>query len=263
MTTFLHISDSHISADPDYQPAYIPAGTPHPNRGLEKLLDAVGSLPFAIDFILHTGDVCADPGSEDVDCARELLRRFSQPLFLLPGNHDSAALLGERLHDGVNLRVLRDELVALQGVNLLSLDTCRDGDVHAPLLPEPQIETFAGNLRRSRGKPTIVALHHPLIETGVEWLDAAMRVQNGERVHQLLAEHARDIAGVFHGHIHQATSTIRDGIVYSGCPSTWSNLAGYPGLSVDEADPDERGGFSLVMLRRGAAFIRRCSLPGD
>lgn len=260
MLTFLHISDTHISADPNFHPREVPDELRHPNRGVEALLDKVRSLPFAIDFILHTGDVCADPIAENYHCARELLSQFNDPLYMLPGNHDSAKLMIEILHDGERRHVLRDDLVSINGYHLLTLDSSRDGDVHAPVLAEHQVDRLAANLAATRNRPIIFALHHPLLPVGVPWLDDSMRVQNGERIHNLLASHAIQIVGAFHGHIHQQISTFRDGVTYTCCPSTWSNLAAYPGLSDSEPDLDTPAGFNLVMIRARRTFVRRYNL---
>jgi Icc protein len=259
--TFLHISDTHISGDPDYHPPWIPETVPHPNRGVEALLTAINQLPFAIDFILHTGDVCADPHEVDYYAARGIFAQFRQPVFLLPGNHDSAAHMEAILHDGQTLHVLRNARVEVCGFQLVTLDTAGDGDVHAPTLDDEQIDFFADALTAASDQPTIVAMHHSPIETGVRWLDDHMRIQNGERVQRLLRAHRKQLVGVFHGHIHQPTASLADGVLYICCPSTWSNLAGYPGLGDGVADPLTPGGFNLVMIRDGRSFVRRCNLP--
>ncbi|MCY3831508.1 MAG: metallophosphoesterase [Chloroflexi bacterium] len=261
MLTFLHISDTHISADPAFDPPGIPASLPHPKAAAERLLAAIERLPFEIEFILHTGDVCADPIEQDYHCARELLSRLSKPVYLLPGNHDSAQLMADILHDGEGLQVLGDAQVQLGSGQLLTLDTNGEGDEHAPMLRDEQIDWFAQSLESDGAGPVIVAVHHPLIETGVPWIDQQMRVQNGERIQQILRRHHEKVAGVFHGHIHQATVTASEGIVYISCPSTWSNLAGYPSLSEPEADLHTAAGFNLVMVRETRAFVRRYSLP--
>jgi Icc protein len=261
LLTFLHISDTHISADPAYHPPAIPDSLPHPNHGVERLLEAIDGLPFEIEFILHTGDVCADPHEKDYHCARELLSQLSQPLYLLPGNHDSAQLMEDILHDGEQLRVLRDAHVQLEGCHLLTLDSNGEGDIHAPNLRDEQIEWFAEQLESISDQPIIVGLHHALIETGVPWIDEQMRVQNGGRIQRLLQQHQHSITGVFYGHIHQMTTSVSGGVMYICCPSTWSNLAAYPGLKESEPDLNTAVGFNLVMLRDNHTFVRRYSLP--
>ena len=259
--TFLHISDTHISGDPDYQQPSMPDYVAHPNRGAESLVQAIKALPFAFDFIIHTGDVCADPHEADYHCARDLLLQLPAPVYLLPGNHDSADLMGTILHDGQRLHVLRDDHLKLGGIHLVTVDTAWQGNVHAPTLREDQILGLAETLEATGDQPIIVAMHHSPVETGVPWLDDHMRVQNGDRVQRLLHANKDRLAGVFHGHIHQQATSQRDGVLYFCCQSTWSNLHGYPGLQDGITDPLTLGGFNLVMLRRRRTFVRRYNLP--
>lgn len=261
MLTFLHISDTHISGDPHYHPPWIPESVAHPIRGTELLLQAIQALPFSFDFILHTGDVCADPHEGDYHRARELLLQFPGPMYLLPGNHDSADLLEATLHDGRKLHVLGDDRVELSGYQLVTLDSNGPGDAHAPHLRDEQIAFFAEALNAAGDAPIIAAMHHLPIETGVPWLDEEMRIQNGDQIQRILRAHRDQLAGVFHGHIHQQTETQQDGVLYVCCPSTWSNLAGYPGVREGIADPLTPGGFNLVMIRDGRTFVRRYHLP--
>ena len=261
LLTFLHISDTHISSDPEYHPPWIPESVAHPNRGTELLLDAIKALPFAFDFILHTGDVCADPHEADYTCARELLMQFPGPLYLLPGNHDSAEHMEAILHDGQALHVLRDAHVEVSGYHLVTLDTNGPGDAHAPCLRDAQITWFAEALDAVGDQPIIAAMHHSPIATGVPWLDDHMRIQNGDRIQRILQTHRDKLAGVFHGHIHQQAEAHKDGVLYICCPSTWSNLAGYPGAREGIADLLTPGGFNLVMLSGNRSFVRRYNLP--
>ena len=191
MLTFLHISDTHISADPNYHLPETPGDLAPPNRGAETLLEAIQGLPFPFDFILHTGDVCADPTAEDCRCARALLAEVPAPLYMLPGNHDSAAQMLNILHDGQRLHVLREAHLRFGEYHLITIDTCDQGDVHAPVLSDDKIEWLDQQLAQVGAETAIVALHHPLIETGVPWIDEQMRVQNGARFHDVPASAPR------------------------------------------------------------------------
>lgn len=261
MLTCLHISDTHISADPHYHLNEMHESAHHPNRGIESLLHSLRQLPFDIDFILHSGDVCADPQAADYHLARKLLLQFDHPVYLLPGNHDSADLMNSILQDGQRLHILRDDCAAVKGHVLLTLDSNQSGDAHAPLLQEKQIEWFGDALNQTRDQSVIVAVHHPLLPTGVDWIDHKMRVQNGDRIQAILTEHRDHIAGVFHGHIHQPVDSYCGGVLYAGAASVWYNLQAYPGLEEAKADSIMPGGFNLVMIRENRTFIRRCTLP--
>ncbi|MXX51425.1 MAG: hypothetical protein F4Y70_12260 [Chloroflexi bacterium] len=260
MTTFLHISDTHFSGDPAYHPPWLRAGSPHPNIEAKNLLRAIKQLPYAVDFILHTGDVCAESLLADYHCARELLDDLPAPLILLPGNHDSGDLLAATLHDGEKWHVLRDAQLRLGELSIIALDTSGGGE-HAPSLRPQQLNWLAAALDSCQDGRIIVAAHHPLLETGVPYLDEAMRVQNGAAAHAILARHSQRIAGVLHGHIHQPTISCADGISYISCPSTWNNHVAYPGMVANAHDPLCAPGYNLLMLRGSRLFARRCALP--
>lgn len=261
LLTFLHISDTHISADPEYRPPWLRHSVAHPNRGVESLLAAIGELPFAVDFILHTGDVCAEPAAENYQLARKFLDRLEQPLVLLPGNHDSARMLRDALHDGERRQVLGDDHIIVKGYHLITIDGSGADDPLAPTLAEAQIDNFAAQLSRARDGPILAAAHYPFVPTGVPWIDDSSRIQNGERLHELLAAHRERVAGVFFGHIHQVVNSFCDGITYNCCTSTWFNFTGYPGMEMTDADLLTPGGFNLVMIRGNRTAVRRYSLP--
>ena len=259
MITFLHISDTHISGDPGYSPPWLEPGSSHPNPGAESLLRAISRLPFPIDFVLHTGDVCADPHEADYVRARDMLEAIDAPLLLLPGNHDSGDLLAAHLHDGERRHVLRDDHWQIGDLHILALDT--SGGEHAPRLRAEQLDWLDSALAGCDGGQILVAAHHPLLETGIAWLDENMRVQNGAAAHAILARHQARIVGVLYGHIHQPTISCADGISYISCPSTWNNLAAYPGATANPLDPHCPPGYNLITLQGGRLFARRCALP--
>ncbi|MCY3866173.1 MAG: metallophosphoesterase [Chloroflexi bacterium] len=260
MITFLHISDTHISSDPPGHARWTAEGHGHPNRGVEALLDVIAALPFEIDFILHTGDVCNDPCADNYRCARDLLTKLPGPMYALPGNHDSIAFMLDVLHDGGALRLLRDDHVQLDGLHLITLDST-DADSHLPRLADSQIDYLEERLQAVGDQPAIVALHHMPVSSGVEYFDKKMRPQIGDRVHNVLKRHRGVIAGVFFGHVHLVASTQLDGIHYVCCPSTYYNNVAYPGMPERITDAEALGGFNLVMIGEGGTFLRRYSLP--
>ena len=262
MLTFLHISDTHISADPDYRPHWLQKPLAHPNRRVETLLETIAGLPFGFDFILHTGDICAEPEAENYRVARDLLDRFEQPMFLLPGNHDSPQMARDMLADGERRRVLGDDHLVVNGYHLITIDASGGiGDPVFPTAPVEQIDNFAALLSQAQDGPILVAAHYPFVRTGVPWIDDGARIQNGERLHELLAARRERVAGVFYGHIHQVATSFCDGITYACCPSTWFSFTGFPGMQQADADLETPGGFNLVMIRDKRTFVRRYFLP--
>ena len=86
--TFVHLSDTHISSDPDYGRPETPHTT---QQGARALVQQVNALPFKVDFILHTGDVVYDPELEPYHTARDILGQLQQPVYYVRGNHDYSA----------------------------------------------------------------------------------------------------------------------------------------------------------------------------
>ena len=260
LSTFLHISDTHISSDPPGHARWGDEGHGHPNCGVEALLDVINALPFEFDFILHTGDVCNDPQEDDYHCARDLLLKLPCPIYLLPGNHDSSEFMLEILHDGRRLHVLQDDHVQLGGIEIVALDSTEGGS-HQAQLSDSQLVFLEERLDSIGDQPTIVAMHHMPVASGVSYFDDKMRCQIGDRVHQALRRHGEKIAGVFYGHVHLVANTQRDGILYVCCPSTYYNNFAYPGMPQRITDWATPGGFNLVMVGEQGTFLRRYNLP--
>lgn len=86
---FIHITDTHISAERPLPPRHRPNSIHHPNDQAERLVATLNELPWQPDFVLHTGDVANGPEAEHHEVARCLLEQIRWPVFYIAGNHDS------------------------------------------------------------------------------------------------------------------------------------------------------------------------------
>src|SRR5574341_734493 len=92
MLRFIHISDTHIGADPTftlYQAS--------PLNQLKVLVSHLNRLPFAPDFVLHTGDVTNDYEDGSMQLAASVLAELKYPIYYVVGNHDGRATMREYL----------------------------------------------------------------------------------------------------------------------------------------------------------------------
>src|SRR5664279_4192267 len=92
---FIHITDTHIGPTPDHRVL-----TQLALPTLEALVDRINALPFAPDFILHTGDIVDDGSEAAYALARPLFEKLKTPIYYVLGNHDlpaamRTALLGQ------------------------------------------------------------------------------------------------------------------------------------------------------------------------
>jgi 3',5'-cyclic-AMP phosphodiesterase len=250
MLTFIHISDTHISQHEDYRPHWVRPDTPPPNPAARALVTQINALPFEPAFVLHTGDVTADPDPLAYEMAASILGGIRWPVLYVPGNHDNPVLLQQIVMGRERPRVPMEEQIYIDGMEIITLESTQ-GATHAPTLSDAQLAQL-----RALGtgpRPRILALHHPLLPVGIPYLDDRMRVQNGVEAHSLLQR--AGVRAVFSGHIHQRVTAYHDGIVYATAPSTYYPLAAYPGL-VDETQTNEPPGFNLVIVDEDRVFVR-------
>ncbi|MFN7900590.1 MAG: metallophosphoesterase [Synechococcaceae cyanobacterium] len=214
----LQLSDPHLLADP--------RGRCRGVRPLERLQQAlrqglaeVRRRGPAADLLLISGDLCEDESWGGYVRLRELLEGLPLPVALLPGNHDRplylAAVLGRRA-------VLAPALVPCGAWDLLLLDSHRPGCVSG-WLGAAQLTWLEGLVATlaDRGRPLLVALHHPPLPIGDPLMDTMLLEDRGP----LLATLAPlpQLRGLVFGHIHQHWQGWFPGrpeVPLLGCPST-------------------------------------------
>jgi 3',5'-cyclic-AMP phosphodiesterase len=212
------LSDPHIRVGP---------GDGAATRALAAAVDAV--LPYDPAAVVVTGDL-ADTGSpSEYERVRELLAPLAVPVHVLPGNHDD--------HDAL---MATFDLPAIQytaqcgPVKIVACDTTIPGrddgrfDASRQAWLKEQLEP---------GTPTLVAMHHPPLITGVPAFDElGMPAEDRHALRQLVGD-ARVIAG----HIHRAAFS---GQVFA-CPSVHIELT----LDIDADRPprqvDDHPAFAL------------------
>jgi Icc protein len=251
---FVHISDTHISADP----AYTHAEADYPAvAGAQELVRQINALPFQPDFVLHTGDIAYDPVPSAYDAARAILQDIRYPTYYLVGNHDDPALLQQKMVGRTQILSPYDYEFELNGVQIVCLDSNGPAQFAGGSLLPKQLEWLEGICKSHDVRPLVVAVHHNALPIGSSFWDDFMRMTNGEDFHRTLLSAQRRLRGVFFGHVHQGTETYRDGILYSSVLSSWYQLQCWPGQSGILEDRGAEPGFNVVTITRSQTFIRR------
>ena len=224
MLKFIHISDTHLHPDPAYG-ADPTRGRPSARYGVEALVRAINAVPFEPDFVLHTGDVAYDSDPAAYGVAREVLGKIRWPVYYLAGNHDDRAALQRTMLDVPAEGVINPFHYTFDasGVQVICLDSTGPGVVPPRgFVSREQIDWLhALCAKADDDRPMVVAVHHNLLPVGAPWWDEFMRCTNGEYVHRALLPARHRIRGVFFGHVHQNVDTVRDGILYASCASSW------------------------------------------
>ena len=252
---FIHISDTHIGATPDY---LLYGDNTH-----DALKDMVyylnNNLHFEPDFVVHTGDLAYNPDKEAYQIAAPVLANLKYPVYYVRGNHDDADMMREFLPNLPTGEGRLDYDFQIKGCHFIVLDTF--GRDH----PKGYVETYQldwlqEKCEQSRAGSVVILLHHLPTLTGNGWLDSKMYIENHDALFLTLSPFRERIRGIFFGHVHSPTTTWRDGIVCSSAAAVFSQFT-YPfDLSYRPTVTSVRG-FSLVTINQQQTWISHHFLP--
>jgi 3',5'-cyclic AMP phosphodiesterase CpdA len=198
------LSDTHIGAR---------WGDVDPAAGLAAALECVRTLEPVPNAVLLSGDLVESGADAEYELLKTLLGSCPAPLFVLPGNHDDRAALRRHFALPGEGAAPIQYAAELGPLRLVVLDTTRPGEA-AGELDASRLGWLDAELSAAREIPTIVAMHHPPIPSGLPEMDA-IGVPPGER--RALADVVRrhpQARRLVAGHVHR---TIVGSV--GGCPA--------------------------------------------
>jgi 3',5'-cyclic-AMP phosphodiesterase len=191
-TLIAQLSDPHLRLDDEITHAALSAG-------VARVL-TLNPLPAAV---IVTGDIANSGDPAEHALALELLAPLPMPVHRLAGNHD--------LFEG-RTRFAADA----RGVRIVACDTSIAGRDDGTL----ELDWLAECLAEDRGTPTIVAMHHPPLLTGLAWLDEiGLPAEDRAALGGLLAA-APNVKRVVAGHVHSVLHGTLGGCGVITCAST-------------------------------------------
>lgn len=243
------LSDLHIGANENgFDPV------PH----LEAVVEAVWSLPNRPDAVLVSGDLTDDGAESGYEVARELLERLDAPLHVLPGNHDDRALIRQAFDlpgegdDPVRYSVDAGEL------RLVVFDSNVPGQDPGRYDPE-QLRWLDAELGTDPERPTLLALHHPPLVTGIEEWDG-INLEPGQLplLAEVVARHPQ-LRAIVGGHLHRVAASALAGVPVLAVPSAY--LQARPDFETEGVELVPHPGFALHVLRDGKLASQVESVP--
>ena len=172
-----------------------------------------------IDLAIVTGDLTDSGKMEEYEEFNKILRDLKMPWFVIPGNHDNSKNLMHFFDKHEYLP--RNEkycnyVIDKYPFTLMGLDTTVIGENFGELSDE-SLQWLELNLKRYSSKPTILFMHHPPFEIGIDGMDN-QNLKNSAKFFEILRSypHVKHIAC---GHAHRATETVIDGIGISIAPN--------------------------------------------
>ena len=254
------LTDLHVGAEDD------PSSAGNFARFAECLA-AIGSAIRRPDLVLLTGDI-AEKGDEAsyarVFSAMEALGvRWAATL----GNHDDPAAFRAAAAQSETAFFKPGGVVEAGSWRIVLADTRREGRTGG-YFDEARARLLDEMLAACPEVPTLLAIHHPPVAVGIDWIDPEPEAAWIGCLRKVLLRH-RQVHQIICGHVHVPVMTQFGGIPLSIAPATaaqsWPELAPY-----DPAAPDGRTmmvegvpGFALHRLGERAVTTLFCSArPG-
>jgi 3',5'-cyclic AMP phosphodiesterase CpdA len=192
------------------------------SRALSAAVTAVLGLEPRPHAVLVSGDLVNDPRAPEYERVAELLAPLPMPVHLLAGNHDHAALIREHFPteystgaDGEPFRYS----TAVGDLRLIACDTTMPGREDGSFDSE-RLGWLERELAAASATPTIVAMHHPPLLTGLTALDQiGLPPADREALAELLAANPQ-VLRVVCGHVHRGAFGMLGGCGVFACPST-------------------------------------------
>jgi 3',5'-cyclic AMP phosphodiesterase CpdA len=230
------VTDLHIGFDRD---------NPHEMnvRRLNMVIDHLNAMRQKPSLLLVTGDLVES--ADDIDAYRHmvsLVGRWEGPVMWAVGNHDSREGFRAVLPD-----VPADEHGFIQyeqdhgGVRWIVVDTLDSGR-HGGMVCEERAAWLKKRLRERKDVPTVIILHHPPVDTGIDWMSALGCEAWVQRL-EAVVRPAKQVVAMIAGHVHRPIATTFAGKPLAVCASTAPLLA----LELEDIDPARPDGRPLIV----------------
>lgn len=171
------------------------------------------------DALLVSGDLADNGADGEYEEVRELLSSVGAPFYVLPGNHDDRRAMRRHFDlPGADHEPVR-YAVDLGPLRLVCLDSTRVGE-DAGQLDAGRLSWLDETLAADRETPTVLAMHHPPLTTGVPaWEEILFPESERLALGEIVATHSQ-VYRIVGGHLHQAASGSIDGRSVLAVPST-------------------------------------------
>lgn len=169
MTLLVQITDTHIL--PRGELLY---GTVDTAAHLQESVAEINAMVPQPDLVMITGDLVEQPGDATYAHFDELIAPIKAQVFLIPGNHDDPEVMWQHF-GGTSMFPGRPPcyqyVIDDYDFRILALNSHLD-DTELPKFGEQRLRWLEAALAQS-DRPTLIAIHHPPMKTGVQFIDMA------------------------------------------------------------------------------------------
>lgn len=227
------ITDIHIGFEPE---------TPDElnRQRLDRVLGHLVDGPNRPDLLIASGDLTDRGAPDSYQRIKAIFAALPFPVYPVVGNHDDRARFAETFPSAIGADGFAHYCIALEGLRIIVLDTLEAGR-HGGAFCEKRAAWLSARLAHKPAMPTIIVMHHPPFDTGIEWMSTDPREPWVARFGQAIAGH-RQIRAIWCGHIHRPVMTMWRGVPITVCPASAPQLS----LDLSPIDIEVQDGRDMV-----------------
>ncbi len=222
----------------------------------EKAIAHINALSVKPDLILATGDLIEGGNGWAYGRAKALLEKIDIPQYYTMGNHDDRDAFEAVFKTGLMENGFLNFTIEDYDLRIIVVDTLQEG-LHGGAFCEYRADWLSRKLAEQPKRPTLIAMHHPPIDTGIGWLTASPEDNWVKRFKTVIEPHTnivQIIAGHIHRNITQRFAHTYVTVAQPIAPKVALNLA-----PIDPDIPDNRvlltdaiGGYCLHQWKEGS-----------
>lgn len=228
------VTDIHLGFDPD-NPAEFN------RKRLDQALETLCEMTPQPDMLLATGDLVDRGDQESYQRLENALSVVPFPVYMCLGNHDLRVPFLKQFPDTPVVDGFVQYEIDEGPLRLLFLDTLEEGR-HGGAFCEKRAAWLEARLEEKKDKPTILVLHHPPVESGIDWMNTHPDEPWVARLADTVAGHYQ-VKGMITGHLHRNISTWWRNISLAICASTAPQVA----LDLNPIDPENPDGRNMIV----------------
>jgi 3',5'-cyclic-AMP phosphodiesterase len=234
MTLIAQITDCHIGfdrADPEEDNV----------QRLRAVLARLRDGRNRPDLVLLSGDLTNFGEPENYARLAEVIAGQPFPIHLMLGNWDHREVFRAAIPEAQTSEGFVQFEAALPGLRLIALDTNEAGR-HGGGFCAERAAWLNARLDADPVTPVVIAMHHPPVETGIEWLDSGANEAWIQRFARVI-EGRPQVRAIVSGHMHRPIFTTFAGVPLVVCPSSAPHVE----LDLSPLDPETPDGRPLVV----------------
>lgn len=255
MRKIIHLSDLHLCPEGERVVGFDPAAR------LEAVLAAIRRDHTDADLCLVSGDLTDRGDAQSYKRLRGLFSGFPLPLCLMLGNHDRREAFRQVFADAAD-----DGSVFVQGVinlgrwRIVFVDTLDEAFPSQGRLCAARLAWLDDTLTAAPNMPTILALHHPPFDLGLEYFRAMLLMQ-GPALEASLDRH-RQVIHLMFGHVHIPVFGSWRGRSFSAARGTCHPmLPPFKGMTTDYVD--RLPSYEVVVLGDDTVLVHHVEVDAD